>query len=218
MRFALVSIICTMGLAACDVGPHATIRDGFCETADMKVTTADMPPSSGTCAAAQGLSGTNLICVDFSSVSGLTDQRLSGWDFSCIGGATWTTSGGMLQVNSFATFDRECTATLPASNLNDADKSKYKSLALSIVQRIDLNDPEQAAQIFLNDSSKAPRLMYQGTGKKDVPRQKTVIFLDKADLPANINNSPQWRLKLSSSLAVGRNGWQIESIAINLIP
>ena len=35
-----------------------------------------------------------------------------------------------------------------------------------------------------------------------------------ADLPARVNNAPQWILKINSSLMVPRQGWQIESIAI----
>lgn len=172
----------------------------------------DLATPSAKCAAAKGLAGDNLLCVDFKDVQNLTS--LTGWNFSCVGAFTWTSTGGALQVSNFATFNNECTAQLPSINLNDADKRAYKSLTLALIHRIDLNDPEQKAQIFLNDSSDATRLMYFATGKKNPSRQRTIIELDPADLPAMVNNAPQWVFKLSSSVMVSRQGWQIESIAI----
>ncbi|MBL9007217.1 MAG: hypothetical protein JNJ46_23370 [Myxococcales bacterium] len=56
--------------------------------------------------------------------------------------------------------------------------------------------------------------MYFATGKKNPSRQRTIVELDQADLPAMVNNAPQWILKINSSLMVPRQGWQIESIAI----
>lgn len=171
----------------------------------------DLATPAAKCAAAKGLSGDNLLCVDFKDVQNLTS--LTGWNFSCLGAFTWTTTGGALQVNNFGTFNNECTAQLPPINLNDADKRAYKSLTLALVHRIDLNDPEQNAEVYLNSSS-ALRRMWQATGKKDVPRQRTILEIDPADLPAMVNNAPQWILKLTSSVMVSRQGWQIESIAI----
>lgn len=172
----------------------------------------DLATPAAKCAAAKGLSGDNLLCVDFKDVQNLTS--LTGWNFSCLGPFTWTSTGGALQVNNFGTFNDDCTARLPSINLNDADKRAYKSLTLSLVHRIDLNDPEQKAQIFLNDTSDQTRLMYFATGKKNPSRQRTIVELDQADLPAMLNNAPQWILKLNSSVMVSRQGWQIESIAI----
>ncbi len=175
----------------------------------------DLATPASKCAAAKGLAGDNLLCVDFKDVQALTS--LSGWDFSCTGGASWGSTGGILQVNNFGTFDKDCFATLPKLNLNDADKQKYKSLTLSLVQRIELNDTAQNAFIYLNDTSKQARLMYSATGKKDPVYQQTMITLRQVDLPAMINNAPQWILRLTSTASPGSGyaGWQIESIAIN---
>ena len=93
----------------------------------------DMATPAPKCAAAKGLAGDNLLCVDFKDVQQLTS--LTGWNFFCGGLNSWTSSGGFLQVNNFSTFQDECTAKLPAINLNDADKLKYKSVALSLVHR-----------------------------------------------------------------------------------
>jgi hypothetical protein len=175
----------------------------------------DLATPASKCAAAKGLAGDNLLCVDFKDVQALTS--LSGWDFSCTGGASWGSTGGSLQVNNFGTFDKDCFATLPKLNLNDADKQKYKSLTLSLVQRIELNDPEQRAQVFLNDTNDASRQMYFATGKKKPSKQVTTVTLDKQDLPVTVNNAPQWILRVSSTTGFGSGyaGWQIESIAIN---
>ena len=175
----------------------------------------DLATPASKCAAAKGLAGDNLLCVDFKDVQALTS--LSGWDFSCTGGASWGSTGGILQVNNFGTFDKECTATLPKLNLNDADKQKYKSLTLSLVQRIELNDPDQRAQVFLNDTNDASRQMYFATGRKKPSKQVTTVTLERQDLPVMVNNAPQWILRVSSTVGAGAAfaGWQIESIAIN---
>ena len=216
MRSNHIILVGMLSLVGCDsqIVQRMTVTDGGSFYADLQCPAIDMVPTPVTpkCAAAKGLSGDNLLCVDFAKVQMLSS--LSDWTFSCVGGSAWTTTDGMLQVSNFATFKDECTAKLPAINLNDADKTKYKSLTLSVLHRIDLSDPEQKAQIFLNDSSDQTRLTYFATGKKNPSRQTTAISLDKTDLPAMINNAPQWLLKLSSSLQVGRQGWQIESIAV----
>ena len=193
--------------------------DGFmhgCTTPDGGTNPPDLLTPAPKCAAAKGLAGDNLLCVDFKEVQ--MPSSLGGWSFSCTGTALWSTASGLLQVNSFGTFQDECTARLPPINLNDADKQKDRSLTLSLIQRIDLSDPEQKAQVFLNDASDPTRLMYFATGKKTPSRQVTTISLDKTDLPAMVNNSPQWVLKVSSTGMFGRQGWQIESIAIQGIP
>jgi hypothetical protein len=177
---------------------------------------ADMATPAPKCAAARGLGGDNLLCVDFKDVQ--MPSSLAGWDFTCTGGTFWTATSRLLEVNNFGSFNKDCTATLPAINLNDADKQKYKSLMLSVMHRIDLNETAQTAEIYLN-SSTTPRRMWQLTGRKDVARQRTVVEVDKADLPALVNNGPQWVLKIASSAAGGGfTGWQIESIAINGLP
>ena len=176
----------------------------------------DMASPAPKCAAAKGLAGDNLLCVDFKDVQQLTS--LNGWDFFCGGGYSWTSSGGFLQVNNFSTFQDECTAKLPAINLNDSDKQKYKSVILSIIHRVDLDDPRHNAYIYINDTIKQSHIMYTVTGNKEPARQQSALSMDRVDFPGFINSSPQWILKIVSSMAVSKSGWQIESIAINGIP
>ena len=175
----------------------------------------DMATPAPKCAAARGLAGDNLLCVDFKDVQQLTS--LTGWNFFCTN-SNWTSSGGFLQVNNFGLFQGECTAQLPAINLNDVDKLKYRSIALSLVHRIDLVDTDQIAGLYLNSTVDQTRLIYYATGKKNPTRQHTSIEVDKSDLPASINSTPQWLLKISATTTSSRPGWQIESIAINGIP
>lgn len=62
---AFISIFCLSGVVGCDQQPYAQIPTDYCAHVDMKTTPpADMtvvPP----CAAAIGLRGDNLVCVDF---------------------------------------------------------------------------------------------------------------------------------------------------------
>ena len=218
MRSAFLAALWATSFIACDRGPFVTgLPQDISGLADMK-DSPDLTPSPPPCAAAKGLAGDNLVCADFNQIPSLPDaQRLPGWNFVCLGGASWTTSGGMLQINNFGSFSKECSATLPSLSLSDPDKAKYKSFSLSLIHRIDLNDPEQKAFIFLTDSSDQTRLLYFATGKKLPARQQTTITLDRADLPAMLT-SIQWQLKISSALTVPRQGWQIESIAVNGVP
>lgn len=201
--------------AGCREEFYIVDADGGGPVSDIRCSTPDLAPPAARCKAAAGLTGDAIACVDFSQISMVPDaQKLPGWMFTCNGSDSWTTTGGALQVANFSMFKSDCTVTLPATNLNEADKQKYSRITLSLVHRIDLNDPEQKAEVYLNNTSQVPRQMYVVSGKKDVPKQQTTITLDKADLPGNVNNMPQWLLKLSSTLQVGRMGWQIESIAV----
>ena len=218
MRLFILLSSCLLFSASCRLDINE-VPDGWVQVSSLSELGCSISKDMGDmaavpkCPAAKGLSGDNLLCVDFAQVQNLSS--LSGWDFTCTGGASWTTMGGMLQVLNFMMFNKDCTATLPPINLSDPDKSKYKSLTLSLVHRIELSDPEQTAQIFLNNSSDQQRQMYFATGKKVPTRQTTTITLEKADLPTLINNTPQWVLKISSTATFSRAGWQIESIAVN---
>ena len=208
-RFVLVSLL--SGAACLDM-PAANPDAVSCPPPP------DLAQPLPKCAAAKGLAGDNLVCADFNQIPSLPDaQRLPGWNFVCLGGASWTTSGGMLQINNFGSFNDDCTVKLPALSLIDPDKAKYKSFSLSLIHRIDLNDPEQKAFIYLTDSSDQTRLLYFATGKKLPARQQTTITLDRADLPALLT-SILWQLRITSNGNWGRQGWQIESIAVNGMP
>ena len=218
MRSAFLAALWATSFIACDRGPFVTgLPQDISGLADMK-DSPDLTPSPPPCAAAKGLAGDNLVCADFNQIPSVPDaQRLPGWDFICPNGVSWTTSGGMLQINNFGSFKDDCTVKLPSLSLSDPDKAKYKSFSLSLIHRIDLNDPEQKAFIFLTDSSDQTRLLYFATGKKIPARQQTTISLDRADLPALLT-SIQWQLRITSNGNWGRQGWQIESIAVNGVP
>ncbi|HNN94756.1 MAG TPA: hypothetical protein PKI03_20910 [Pseudomonadota bacterium] len=203
-------------LAAC----HSPIPDPDPPSVDLGCPSPpDLATPAAKCAAAKGLSGDNLLCVDFKDIQATSNAELNtalpGWEFYCFPQTfTWTTSGGLLQVGNFATFNSECTVYLPPISLNDPDKQAYKSVMLSLVHRVDLVEPEQNARIFLNESFDQTRLMYLATGKRNPPRQMTTITLEVSELPARINNTPKWILKLSAEAMGGRQGWQIDSIAV----
>src|SRR5438132_2665849 len=103
-RLAIVALGFCM-LAACD--EWKPVDDGGHAISDLKCPSPpDMTVAPAKCAAAKGLSGDSLLCVDFNQVSGLSDSKLTGWyfepmDANCIGG--WTVSNGSLQVNLFPT-------------------------------------------------------------------------------------------------------------------
>ena len=220
MLFSRATAVCLALLASCDeylVPKEGAVFPNQC-------TDAAAPPDLATpvakCPAAKGLAGDNLVCVDFAKVPSLTDQTLTGWDFvSNCGGNYWEIAGGRLQIKNFGMFADTCGFKMPAINFNDADKTKYNTITLSVAHRIDLNDPDQEAQIWLDSDTPTTRIMWRATGRRDVARQTTTFTIDKGDLPATLRaNGFKWLFKVSSQTAIARNGWQIESLAINASP
>lgn len=129
----------------------------------------------------------------------------------------WQIVNSLLQVQNFSSFANG-TCGFTTQPITAAQIQKYKRLTLSVQQRIDLSDPEQKAQLFLDDATDPQNLMWQLTGKKNVARQQTTFTIDMADLPVSLKSGFKWVFQLNSKLAVGRNGWQIESIAVNANP
>jgi hypothetical protein len=112
------------------------------------------PDLAPPCAAASGLPGDNLLCVDFSaipegSLGTSLPAQLSGWNFANAVPDCWEIKSGKLQVVNFAGFMSDCRFTMPAINLNDADKQKYAGLTLAIVHRVDLSEADQKIQVML---------------------------------------------------------------------
>ena len=201
-------------LSACSE-PRAAADDAGtpCTPQDQSTTPADLSPAAPKCAAADGLKGDNLLCVDFKDVQNL--NSLTGWDFSlCTVG--WTVNSGTLQVNNFSTFMSTCTFVLPA--LSAADYQKYSRFSLALVQKVDLNDQQQRAQIMLGADDPSSRLLDWRTGKQ--PRQRNAYEIAKTDLPIQAMGGFQPLFKISSTAQAGtlNSGWQIESIAIQGIP
>lgn len=190
--------------------------DGFmygCTTSDGGASPPDLATSPPKCAAAKGLAGDNLLCVDFKDVQ--MPSSLTGWDFSfCTAG--WTTTGGKLQVNNFSTFMDTCTFKMPA--LSPADYQKYSSFTLSVVHKVDVNSLQQKALVMLGADDQDNRLLDWMTGKQ--PRKQWTQTVAKADLPLMAMGSFQPLFKITSSVGPGGgySGWQIESIAINGVP
>jgi hypothetical protein len=149
------------------------------------------------CAAAKGLSGDNLLCIDFDKVTQLSDPALAGWNFSANMADCWQISAGMLSVKNFATFTGNCGLTLPPLDFKQAAKANYQRATLAIVHRVDLSDIDQKAQVFLDIDDPSTRLIHQTTSRPAIPTLTTTT------------------LTVSSSAISGRQGWQIQSIAVN---
>lgn len=208
MQISRLAIL-TLSLAAC---PSWEPLDdaGTCPQTDMRTPNpADMVTPSPKCAAAEGLKGDNLLCVDFKDVQMLSS--LSGWDFATSCAALWTTTGGKLQINNFSTFMSTCSFTMPA--VSAADYQKYSRFTLAVVHTVDINSTKQSAGIYLSAPVPAQAVAFTaGT----YPRQQTTITIAKSALPNGGNNNYQPLFQITSTVAAGgtAQGWQIESIAI----
>lgn len=127
----------------------------------------------------------------------------------------WGIMNGKLQVNNFSAFTNgDCGFSLPAINLKDADKLKYKNLTLSIIQRVHLTETDQKGYILFGSSDASTRLMHELTGKQ--ARQQNSITVERGDLPTAVNEVYQYWFKLSAaSPGTVLQNWFIESIAVN---
>lgn len=218
-RSVLFCLLSLLPLTGCPT--YTFLDDGgsvSCPTDDMPgAPVPDMAAPVAKCAAAKGLSGDNLLCVDFDKVTALADPALAGWKFDaatpCPG---WQITGGALQIQSFGNFMGNCGLTLPPIDLKQADKQKYQRVTLALLHKVDMSDPDQQAQVFIDLDSPA-RLIHQTTSRPGIPALTvTTLTVNKSDLPMTLMSVYKFYLKVGSLTAVGgRQGWQIQSIAVN---
>lgn len=192
--------------------PHED--SGVCKPADMKGDLQDLTPTKPKCEAAKGLAGDNLFCIDFSSVSDqvLTTPlppQLPGWDFEQFAKSCWQIMNGKLAVKNFSAFTGNCGFLMPARS--SSDYQKYGSFTLSVVHTVNLNKQNQSALMYLGLDQDAQQLWFN-TGTN--PRQVSTITVVKSALPNGGTNTYQPLFKITSTLAGGATGWQIESIAV----
>lgn len=177
--------------------------------------TPDLASPAAKCAAAKGLEGENLLCVDFSALPNQVlgsppPSQLNGWDFNSPPNC-WEIANGKLQVKNFSTFMSSCGFLLPA--LSPSDYQKYNSFTLAVVQKIHLESTLQQAQVMLGGDDDQRRLLDWMTGKQ--PRKQWTQTIAKADLPPLAAGMFQPLFKLTSNIMGGGfQGWQIESIAV----
>ena len=168
------------------------------------------------CAAAKGLSGDAIVCVDFDKLNGLTDPALTGWDFTTNCGAGWQIAGGKLQVKNFGSFVGTCSFMMPLVDLGALGNQKYSSVTLAVVQRVDLNQnasPPQTAKLLLG-LDVATREFSTVTGSS--PAQQNVHVLSRTviqTMTGGTNFQPLFKLTSGAAHPTG-TGWQIESIAV----
>ncbi len=186
-----------------------------CPKPDLAV--PDLAAAPPKCAAAKGLTGDALICVDFDKLSSLTDQAVAGWNFTgnCIAG--WEIATGKLQVKNFGTFVGTCSFTMPLTDLASPANQKYQSVTLAVVQRVDLNALPaslQTEQVYFGVTTPG-REFTVTTGK--TPRQHNVYEITRTDLGQvfGVGTSFQPVVQVSGTMASpGNTGVQIESIAV----
>ena len=180
-----------------------------------------MPPPAK-CAAAKGLTGDALICIDFSSLGNqiLTTPAptaLMGWDFEQAAKGCWEIASGKLQVKNFGAFVGTCSFTMPLTDLAAAANQKYQSVTLAVVQRVEINtvpiaNKNQTAQVFVGLAMPTLQLSsYTGSN----PRQQTTHAVTRTDLVTLRGDAAfQPLFQLASAAAFLSQGWQIESIAV----
>lgn len=215
----MISFVLLAGCIYTEPRPDVDLSCLFGSNADATQGTADMATPAAKCAAAKGLAGDNLLCVDFDKVTQLTDPALAGWNFNANTANCWQISGGYLQVQSFGTFTGNCGLTLPPIDFKQADKANYQRATLAIVHRVDLSDTDQQAQVFIDLDISATRLIHQTTSRPAISTiTTTTLTVNKADLPIALMSVYKFFLKLSSAAPNARQGWQIQSVAVNATP
>ena len=173
----------------------------------------DLATSPPKCAAAKGLTGDAIVCVDFDKLSGLSDQTVKDWNFTPGGGCPgWEIATGKLQVKNFGGFVGTCSFTMPLTDLAAAANQKYQSVTLAVVQRVDLNPVSQKAQMMLGLDDPTTRLIDETRGTQ--PTQQRVYAVQKVALPNGGGAAYQPLFKLTSGALYAGVGWQIESIAV----
>ena len=170
----------------------------------------DLAQPQAKCAAAKGLPGDNLLCVDFAQTS-IAELMGKGWEISCDPAASWEiTTAGKLQVQDFGSFKNQgCKFKLPA--VNASDYSKYGNFTLSVIHSLNILRSDQTATIYLGQVIDKQQI-WTGTGS--IPRQQTNIAITKQALPNGGSGTYQPLFQIVVTTNAGLAGWQIESIAI----
>ena len=179
------------------------------------ISQSDLAPALAKCAAAKGLSGDVLLCVDFDKVTGLDAKELEGWDFKNLDGCTgWMINSGKLQVNDIAKLGdgKSCQFLTSAIASSILDEKESKSVTLAVLHTVDLSELDYKSQIMLGADEPTTRLLAQQTGFQK--RQISAFNILRTDWPQG-ETSYQYVFKISKTTAklAGRN-WYIESIAI----
>jgi hypothetical protein len=177
MRKLLIVLALTGASLQCQYGDFVPNPDYLAQNcpaylADLKVNCAmpDLAPPQPKCAAAKGLTGDAIVCVDFDKLSGLSDQTVKDWNFTPGGGCPgWEIVGGKLQVKNFGAFVGTCSFTMPLTDLAAAANQKYQSVTLAVVQTLDLNPAKQGASAYLGVRLPSQQIWYTtGTNPKTV--------------------------------------------------
>jgi hypothetical protein len=213
-RANLILFLGTAGLLGCDQ-INVTPPDGAaCAGHDLGGgPRLDMTPPPAPCAAAAGLPGTNLVCIDFSQVSGLNDPKLTGWDFTSQCPAGWSVASGELQLKDYSTFMGTCDFTMPT--LSAADYQNYNNFTLSVIQTVDVNSLKQAVSIYLGLPLPAQQI-WNSTGSFPAIKMGTTLQAGKANLPNGGSGMYQPLFQITSGVQPNPNqGWLIQSIAVN---
>lgn len=218
MRKLLIVLALTGASLQCQYGDFVPNPDYLAQNcpaylADLKVNCAmpDLAPPQPKCAAAKGLTGDAIVCVDFDKLSGLSDQTVKDWNFTPGGGCPgWEIVGGKLQVKNFGAF-------VGASAFHDAADRSGSRRQPKVPKRdagggADArSEPCQAGCICLlgRPIAIAANLVHHGHKSQDCHQPS-----DCQGGTANGTSLYQPLFELTSALAGGATGWQIESIAV----
>lgn len=178
-------------------------------------TMTDMP-APARCLAGQFLPGEPVVCEDFTNkqtAPSIDALATKGWDF--LGNPNcWQTSNGFLEVKSFQSFVGNCSFA-PKTLDFQTEFQKYQRVTLSLVHRVDLSAPEHQARIYVKDDGDNANQLYFNTNRLTAQRQQMSFTLQRND-PTNPNLTDVFKfvMKLNSTMAQNRQGWQFESIAI----
>ena len=210
-KTAAVALTALLSVGCQDSSDRCELTD-TCPFPDLGV--PDLAPLPPKCAAAKGLSGDTLLCVDFKDlkdqilifpISDLPDWKVDGQN-------RWEIASGKLQVKNFGSFVGTCSFTMPLTDLAAAANQKYQSVTLAVVQRVDLNPVSQKAQMMLGLDDPTTRLIDETRGTQ--PTQQRVYAVQKVALPNGGGAAYQPLFKLTSGALYAGVGWQIESIAV----
>ncbi|MFO0578462.1 MAG: hypothetical protein U1A78_31035 [Polyangia bacterium] len=180
------------------------------------------PPDSAqpttTCAAAQGIAGKPLVCVDFKTGMVLeSDPKLQNWTFSCDSGGTrkWQVTNNALNASPFGAAAENCRITTESIDLNAQANSGYTRVTLALLQRVALDEQRHRGYVFFDGDFPVNQVHVVTGAQTQKSTVNTLITIKKEDILPALMNKFKFTLKASSSApGSSQDGWQFESIAI----
>ena len=162
----------------------------------------DFAQPTTTCAAAQGIAGKALACMDFKNGVVLeSEPKLQNWAFACDSGGNrkWQVTNNALNASPFGAVAENCRITTETIDLNAQSNSGYSRVTLALLQRVDLDEQRHRGYVFLDGDFAANQIHVVTGAQTQKGIVNTLVTVKKEDLLPGLMNKVKFEGFISTS-------------------